>query len=357
MTRIWLILAIGVQTIAGCAAKQRKAAPAPEPAPPWIQEAQRSALYPSTEWYTGFARDRADGSPGKAEHEAIEKAAQNRLSESIIVQIQGTTTVESASHQERSGQNVSETIKKNYMQEITSRSNAVLAKMETHSHFDKQSGYIYGFSAVRKKDLADFYMSNINTLFSFAEREFAIADQLAEQGRNKAALDKVYATEDSLRNVGYWGFLLQLVENNNSYMVQERDFWQMTGNMKARLRNATKVYLDISGNGEHDFAERLSAQMQEKGCNCTIAEEREGSDYLVAIEAKLSRCTEGTGLVFCYANAAVVVNNLRLGRPVSVKIPEAKGGWPNGNKDKAMEETFKKLTSSLAEKINQAINQ
>ncbi|MDR2732379.1 MAG: hypothetical protein LBB36_04085 [Fibromonadaceae bacterium] len=323
--------------------------------PLWVSDTWRSASYPSTEWYTGFARDKANDSPDKSKYEMIEKDAQNKLSESIVVQLQGTTTVESTSRQKQSGKNISETTNKNYRQEITSTSNAVLAKVETYSYFDKESGYIYGFATVKKKDLANFYRGNINTLFTFAEKEFAMAEQLAEQGKNKTALDKINVVEDSLKSVGYWSSFLQIVENDNSHTTKEAIFWQRVNSMKIRFENATSVYLDISGDNDLD---KLSAEMQEKGCNCTIADKKESANYLIIIKTKLSRCNEeSNGLFFCYANAAVIVENLKLKTPVNVKIPEAKGIGTKGNKDKAIEAAFKKLIDSLSEKINKTINQ
>jgi hypothetical protein len=351
------LLALTMLLLLGCAsntAKQQETATAQAPAPLWLQDEWRSSRYPSAEWHTGFARDRTNGSPGKSEYETIEKDAQNKLSESIVVQIQGVSTLGVTSQQTLSRQGSSETISRDYIKRITSTSNAVLAKMETHSHFDAQSGYIYAFAAVRKKDLANFYKSSINSLFAFVDKEFAVAEQLAEQGKKKQALEKIPAVEDSLKNVSYWGFLLQMMESDNSYMDKEKDFIQKAGDMKMQLQNATFVYLDISG--DNDLS-RLGTQMQENVCNCTITEEKEKAEYLVAIKTKLSRCSGDSGTVFCYANATATVNNIKSQKPVNINIPEAKGGWVKGDKDKAAEEAFKKLTNSLAEKINQTINQ
>jgi hypothetical protein len=76
-----------------------------------------------------------------------------------------------------------------------------------------------------------------------------------------------------------------------------------------------------------------------------------------SVNAKFSRCTENElEEVFCYANADASVNNSKFQRHLVLKIPEAKGGWANSNREKATEEAFKKLTSSLAEKIVQSIN-
>jgi hypothetical protein len=195
--------------------------------------------------------DKAKDSPGKAEYETIEKNAQNKLSESIAVKIQGTATLEEniafRVQQTQRGENKNETINRDYAKKVTSTSNAVLAKMETHSYFDKQSGYIYGFAAVRKKDLANFYRSNINSLFAFAEKEFIRVEVLAEQGKKNSAFGRIQAIEDSLKNVNYWGAMLQAVESDNSYRKQEQDFWQRINDVKKSLEHGTSVYLDISG--------------------------------------------------------------------------------------------------------------
>jgi len=324
-------------------------AEAKESAPAWIQDEWRSARYPAAEWYTGFAMENVKSNPNKEKYKAVEKYAQNSLSESITVQIQGTTVIETVVEN-----TWTEVIKKHSTQKIKSTSNAFLAKMETYSWFDKKDGILYGFAAVKKKDLADFYRLNISSMFSFAEKEFALANSLAEQGKKKMALDKIYAIEDSLKNVGNWGFLLLVVDSDSSYRAKERDFLQTALAMKMRLKDATAIYLDVSG---HD-AELLSAQMQESGCNCAIVANREKADYHVTVRAKLSRCTEASGgAVFCYANAAITVDDIKFHKSVNVKVPEAKGGWTRGDKDKATEEAFKKLISSSAEKIIQTINQ
>jgi len=213
------------------------------------------------------------------------------------------------------------------------------------------------YAAVKREDLADFYRLKMSSLFSFAEKELAVVELQAEQCQNKAALNTIHVIEDSLRNASSLGFLLRVVGSDSSYMIKEKDFFQMASIMKMQLQSAISVYLDVSKSDYSDLDKRLYAQMQENGCNCAIAK-KENADYLVTINAKLNNCNEtGSGPVFCYANATVEVNNLRCKKTVSVKIPEAKGAWMKGNKEKATEEAFKKLTNSLAEKIIQTINQ
>jgi len=325
--------------------------------PQWVEESWRLARYPKSEWYTGFARDKIKGQPNRKDYEAIEKAAQSKLSENIQVQVQSSANVQTTSKQTQNGNNSSETINTNYKQAVTTQSNLVLAKVDVKSYFDKKSGEIYAFASVKKSDLADFYRSKITHLFSYAEKELSIAEQLAEAGKKNAALSKIQVVEDTLKNVGFWGSLLQTVESDNSHTAQETAFGQRANNAKMLLQNSTVIYLDISSNKQYsDMGEKLGAQMQEKGCNCTITNAKQDADYSVAIKAKFGSCNKaGDGIFYCYANADVTVNNQKYKKPVNVKVPEAKGGWTNG--DRAMEEAFKELANSMAEKIVQTINQ
>jgi len=323
---------------------------AQEPAPMWIQDSWRSTHYPGKEWYTGFAMDKIKGSPSQAKFKEMEKAAQNSLSESIVVNIRAASTIENTSTQKQSGKDYSEVINKNIRQIITSSSDAVLAKMETYSHFDKASGYIYSFAAVKKRDLADYYSAKVNGLFSFAESEFSIASQLAEAGKKKSALNKMKAIEDSLLKMSYWENLLQTVGSGTATYSRSAEILQKINTAKILLENGTSIYLNVSGS--EYVAEELPAIMQEKGCNCSTTGTAEEADYVITVKAKFSRCNKADfGQVYCWANASASVFNSRAKKNISVKIPEAKGGWTEGNTKKATEESFKTLTENLAQQL------
>jgi hypothetical protein len=324
--------------------------------PLWISDAWRSKYYPSSEWYTGFSQDVLKQKANTAESlNRLEKEAQNKMAENIAFSISGISTVANSGDKKQQAQNYSEKTSVEYRQIILSSTDAKVTGMETRSYHDTETSRIYAFAAVKKKDMANFYKARISSIFSFANNEFAIAEYFTEQGKKKQALDKIHAAEDTLKSISHWGSLLQSIENDSSYLEKEISFWQRVNIAKTQLQNGTSVYLDISG--DNDLG-GLGAEIQEKGCNCTIAEERGNAEYLVTIKTKLSRCDENKyRQIFCYVNAIVIINSTKLKKTVNLKVDEEKGGWTNGNKDKATEEAFKKFISSLAEKINQTINQ
>jgi len=316
-------------------------------APEWVDESWRSSRYPKSEWFTGFATDRVEiGQPGSKAYEAVEKNAQSKLSESIVVTIQGSSAVQTSSRQTQKG----ETINTNYDQSVKTVSNAILAKVDTKSYFDKKSGYIYGFAVVRKQDLAEFYSAKINGLFSFAESELTIASQLAEVGKKKNAWNKIKVIEDSLLMVNYWENLLQTVVSKTNTNSRITEIMQRINAAKIALENSASIYLNVSGS--EYVRDELPAMMQEKGCNCSIAETEAEADYAITVKALLSRCNKAANeQVYCWANATVSVFNSKTKKKTNVKIPEAKGGWTEGDTAKATEESFKVLTENLAQQI------
>jgi len=315
-------------------------------APQWVEESWRASRYPNAEWYTGFARDNIKGQPNSETYQSIEKQAQNKLSESIQVQIQSSTAVQTSSRQN----DIGESINTNYKQTTKTQSNAVLAKVDSKSYFDKKTGYIYGFAAVRKKDLSDFYTAKMNGLLSFAENEFSFANLLAESGKKKNALDKIKIAEDSLSKVGYWEDLLKTVTNAAAYSKRSVELRQKINAAKIALENGTAIYLDISGSDY--LTEKLGAVMQEKGCNCFVAENADEAHYTITVNAKLSHCNRADfEEVYCFANANVSMKNSKTKKNISVEVPEAKGAWVNGNSEKAIEESFKELAANIAQKL------
>jgi len=79
---------------------------AQESVPLWIQDSWRFATYPNAEWYTGFAMDKIAGQPNSSTYQSIEKEAQNKLSEGIIVKVQGSSSVQVSSRQTQKSETV-----------------------------------------------------------------------------------------------------------------------------------------------------------------------------------------------------------------------------------------------------------
>ena len=324
-------------------------------APMWINEKWRDTNHPSALWYTGFSEDRLGRNDNLAQSlERLERNAQNKMAEAITVRISSSSTLETASQQRQQGRRVDETIDQRYLQSIQASTSSEIAKAEVRSYHDPKTNRIYAFSAVKKEDLANFYRSKIATLFSFANREFVLAEQLAGQDNRRQALDKISAIEDSMKRVVYWGSALQIVVSDNSYVEEELKIWQKVSNMKSQLESGNTLYLDVSG--EVDYS-RLAAEIQGQESKFRIVRDKSAASFVITIGTRIGSCTQNTNrFMFCNASATVTVNNQRSGRIINVRIPEAKGGWGNNNREKAAEQAFNDLIKNIAKQVVQTIN-
>ncbi|MDR2578760.1 MAG: hypothetical protein LBC70_08155 [Chitinispirillales bacterium] len=324
-------------------------------APLWIDEAWRGANYPLDEWYVGFSADMLRRNDKPAESlERLEHDAKSKMVESITVRVSSQSTLETASHQTQRGQTFDETIDRKYKQSIEISVSAEISGAEVRSYHDPRANRIYAFAAVNKKRLANYYRSQINLLFAFADRELTVAERASGQERHNFAPSRIRAVEDSLNRVGYWNSILQAVESDGSFAEREKAFAIRLSNVKSRLPEGTAIFLDISGDNTLDA---LGAEIRKRDGNFVITEERDGAVYLISIMTRLNRCTQNNfGQVFCDANAIVNVSSQNSRNAISVRIPEATGIWTDGDKDKATEEAFKELMSNIAEKVVEAIN-
>jgi len=325
-------------------------------APAWTSETHRLQNYPNTEWHIGFARDRVSGRANFEDFQAIEMRAQQDLSERVMAEIQSSSALRSQTVQRAQDGNFSETITTDFDVNVIIQSSAVLVNVDRRSFFNRRSGTIYGFAAVRKSVLAEFYRSNMNTLFSFIEEQIAVATLLAESGRKIAAVEKIQEIGDSLARVNEFNTLLLAVNNDDSFVENIVNIHRRLNGIRTQLQAGTKLFLDISG--DNKLTELSAIISQNEDWRFEVVQSRENADYLVGISTKLSRCTPpDVRLALCHTNADVSVVCRKSQRNVSVQISETRGGFPNADTGRATQIAFENLTSEIAEKVIQSIKE
>jgi len=300
-------------------------------APEWVNESWRSSHYPKAEWYTGFEMDKVKEEPDSKAYQAVEKNAQNRLSESIVITVQGSSSIQTSAKQTEKG----ETISKNFDKSIKIASNTVLANMEVKHYFDKKTGYIYGFAAVKKKDLADFYKSNINNLFSFAEKELSLAEQFTEA-------QKIKTVEDSLKKVSFWGSMLRAVENDNSYTEREMELWKRLNYAKTSFQSGSGIFLQDTVKDSNPLAAELTKVLSQKVALskgvCTLG-------ITAAVESdKKPSCSDSMVGVICVANTQLIIAQCKDGKKTILKGSIV--GADKNSEEMATKQIFRKIESA-----------
>jgi len=173
--------------------------------PSWTQDAYRERSYPASEWYTGFVTDRlkAGTDAGKV-LKGLERDAQNQLSESIIVTIEGNTQMENTSESQQSGGKRTEQISTGYKQAVKTATTATTVKSEVKSYHDPASGKLYAFAAVRRSDLSAFYRKSINVDLNKVETALGVAEQLVAAGKKMSARRKCGEAQKTLESVAFF---------------------------------------------------------------------------------------------------------------------------------------------------------
>jgi hypothetical protein len=146
---------------------------------------------------------------------------------------------------------------------------------------------------------------------------------------------------------------------DNRLLPTNRNTSSLT-NLFPVLKSGISIYLQcnetINGQSVSYITDQLPGIITEKGIDCNFTNSQDEADYVIRIDARLTRCNDAPyNQVFCYATASIKVYNTHTQKTVIPKIAESKGGWTNGNKTLATEEAFKELVVIIAENITPII--
>ncbi|MDR3329076.1 MAG: hypothetical protein LBS63_03065 [Prevotellaceae bacterium] len=302
--------------------------------PLWTQDAVRERSYPAAEWYIGFVSDRlkAGAEAGKA-LKALERDAQNQLSESIIVTIEGSSQVENTSESYQSGGKRTEQITTGYKQAVKTATTATTVKNEVKSYHDPATGKLYAFAAVRRADLAAFYRKSINVDLNKVETALGVAEQLVAAGKKMSARRKCEEGQKTLASVSFFRDLLTAVnaEADEETLQTERSN-ELVRSVEQRLidlEQSTFVYvsckLEYKGHKDDAFGSdpgiicNIVKQALSEN-ECSVTDNKEEADYELTLAASTTQRSDGSGqfgLISYYANVRGTLYN-RLTRKKTV---------------------------------------
>jgi hypothetical protein len=285
-------------------------------APQWVDESWRTAHYPNTEWYTGFARDNIKSQPNSETYQAIEKEAQKRLIESINIRISGISTSETKMASKQDGKNINETINQNYAQTIQASASAEIAKAQTYSYHDAKNNAIYAFAVVRKSDLADYYATRIEFYLNEAQRSIDFSKQLIDLDKRKETLEKLNDSKNLIDSTAYYRSLLIIVDAQNGAKRSQGEHINELLNEIAVMQIKTKAKtktdaMPVFATGTESIQNRASdiilpglrAILSEN--EFSVTENQKEAGYILKIDAKV--CNARTNGSIYYANACVKV--------------------------------------------------
>ena len=287
--------------------------------PSWAQDLYRERNYPTSEWYTGFVRDRLKtGADAGNALKALEKDAQNQLAETIIVTIDGSTSVDNTSYQYQSGGKNSEVITTHYQQAVKTATTATTVKTEVKSYHDQATGTLYAFAAVRRADLAAFYTKQIDVDLNKIETAIEVSEQLVAAGKKMSAHRKIEEAQKILAGVTFYRDLLIAVNagatESDLQTKRFNNLQRTVAQLLIKLEQNTFVFVNCSYEykGYKDdafssnpgiFCDIITQALSEN--SCVVADNKEEADYELTLITSTTQRSDGSGqygIISYYAN-------------------------------------------------------
>jgi hypothetical protein len=324
-------------------------------APAWLNSDIRDMQCPQKTHYKGFAE--VPIAKGEDQEKAMARAKQSaisEMSEGIRVIVNSNKTVFSSEN------DIDKQIISKLSSEVKVASQTELAGSIVDSYYDSKNRTAYAYAHVSKADLNSYYQKQISLWLNNADGALQTARDLSGKGFKMKAQEQCKSVIDALAKVLYAQNLLTATDKhaNDSTLQQSRS--ERIRNTLVQtvtdLGNSISIYVQcsetINGQSVAHIANRLPGIITEKGCGCNYTNLQEEADYVVKIDARLTRCNDApSNTVFCYAAATISVYNTHTQKTIMPKIAESKGGWTNGDKAKATEEAFKDLAEKIAENV------
>jgi len=332
----------------------------------WLDENIRNMRFPQETYYSGYAEVTATSGEGR--EQALNRARQVAMG-NLSMRVRPIVSVERFSEtvsttEQTTSRDVQERINSRFTSTINIISQAEVPGSKMEVHFDDATRTAHAFAYVRITDLANYYQSQISLWLNEVEGTLNTASQLAERGRKKQALDESENVVELFAKVLYAQNLLTAVfsamgERASDQILQQNRSQRLRNILIqtiADLENSIYIYVEIietvDGEPVKFITDRLPGILTEKGCNCNFTEWEHEADFIIRVNARLTRCNNAQNeTIFCYANATVSVFDAYTQRILRPNISEAKGGWTRNNRERAIDEAFRELTNEIAEKV------
>ena len=276
--------------------------------PIWIHDVYRKINFPPEKWHTGFVQDRlkADDDAG-AVLKTMERNAINRLAESIIVTIESETQVENNNRQQSENDN--------YRQKVKTVASATLVNLDVNSYYDPSTGMLYAFAAVKRSDLADFYLKQIALHLNNVETSIEATKKHIIAGEKSSARRKIKEAQRLLDEVRIYRTMINVVnEDENVKDEREEELSRTIEHILLDFNTEVIIFvncrLELFGNRNDAFkndpgilCEIIKQALHEH--KCIITDDINQADFELTLITSTTQRSDGTdpfGIISYYAN-------------------------------------------------------
>ena len=275
--------------------------------PIWIHDVYRKINFPPEKWHTGFVQDRlkANDDAG-AVLKTMERNAINRLAESIIITIESETQVEN---------NLQQSEGDNYIQQVKTVTSATLVNLDVNSYYDPSTGMLYAFAAVKRSDLADFYLKQIALYLNNIETAIEATKKHIMAGEKSRARSKIKEAQRLLDEVMIYRTMINVVnEDENVKAGREEELRRAIEHILLDFNTEVIIFmncrLELFGNRNDAFkkdpgilCEIIKQALHEH--ECIITDDIKQADFELTLITSTTQRSDGTdpfGIISYYAN-------------------------------------------------------
>ncbi|MDR3184489.1 MAG: hypothetical protein LBT49_03690 [Prevotellaceae bacterium] len=318
--------------------------------PRWINDVWRASSYPDNVYYAAFLSEDATSRETSAEAMArMETAVKRKVSESIRVRVKSQQTVREEDY------GTIETSRSYNREEVQTSADAEIVGLKAESYYDEKTKQIYAFAYANKYEVAGYYKANIAMLVQQAGSLLRTAEQLEVAGEKAKARKQCEEVAPLLNKVRAAQDLLTAIDAAGSEGVQQAQMETLhneSTQMLARLAQGVYVVVESSenlfGSNVDVVAGKVKAALALKGCSFTDDETQ--ADFRLRLEVSTRLANDNGTIVFCYADAAIELYDIRKQKAVYTDNLSQKGG--STSQDKAGRKAMTDIAPKISEKIS-----
>ncbi len=322
--------------------------------PQWVNDSWRDAQYPPSEWYVGYAVDAVGSAKLSDVQKRAEQSAKQKLAEGISVRIQSVSSTHTSSVRTTDGKNASETVKKDYGQQILASTDAEVAKVELTTFHDQANNRFYALAKVRKSDLAAYYVSRIDYYQQNAENDFKLAKQFADSDKKRSAMEKIADAKKNIGECGKYNELLSAVDYKDTKRLVDKGaaLLRDLAAFETKLNESSSIF--VGGReilNEKDVSiviPAIQSMLSESGCR--VADKREESNFILTVDVRDCEKSASGAFFYVYACVKADVYNVKTGKSdAKLNFTAPKAGWTN--EERAGKKAFEEAATALWKEV------
>ena len=270
--------------------------------PIWVKDVYRKINYPPEKWHTGYVQDRLkENEDANSALKKMERDAISHLAETIITTVEIDKSAESAHRPARRG-----------LEALS------LVNLDVNSYYDPSTGMLYAFAAIKRDELANYFLKQINANLRKAETTIDVTKQQLVAAKKSSARKEIKEAGRLLEEIRLFRSMIDISN------VQLKDKDLQAGREDELQRAIEKIMMDF----DTDIVVYIDCRLEPKGASndafekdpgifcgiitqaltekeCFITDNKNNADFILTLITSTTLRSDGKdafGIISYYAN-------------------------------------------------------